>query len=227
MVSGIYVIKNIKTKQILIGQSVDIFRRFKQHKRALKRGAHWNPFLQNSYNKYGESLFSFEILEEFPDDTPFLREVLADTEEYYIATYNTFKNKNHYNLSSGGDSPCISDETKEKISQAMMGEKNHNYGKKLSEETRKKMSNSRRGKNHHMYNKKTPEEVKKKIGLSNSKLKNTSGYYRVYKHKRTGNRKDRWVYQYYDKEKRVAITSVDIDKLKKKVLDKGLEWIEY
>ncbi|MBO5180204.1 MAG: GIY-YIG nuclease family protein [Clostridia bacterium] len=228
MTAGIYIIKNVKTGQMLIGQSIDISRRFNQHKRSLEKGNHWNPFLQNSYNKYGKDCFSFKVLEEFLDDTPFLKEVLSDSEMYYILAYNIFNNKKHYNLTSGGETPRISEETKKRISEKMMGKKNHNYGKKLSVETRKKMSKSTKGKNHPMYNKKTPQKVKKKISLTCSKIRNTSGYYRVYKHKRKGNRKDRWVYQYYDEKtnKRISITSIDINKLKEKVIEKGLEWIE-
>ena len=121
MTAGIYIIKNVKTGQMLIGQSIDISRRFNQHKRSLEKGNHWNPFLQNSYNKYGKDCFSFKVLEEFLDDTPFLKEVLSDSEMYYILAYNIFNNKKHYNLTSGGETPRISEETKKRISEKMMG----------------------------------------------------------------------------------------------------------
>ena len=38
IIQGIYKIENTKTKKIYIGQSKDIYGRFKQHKRELNRG---------------------------------------------------------------------------------------------------------------------------------------------------------------------------------------------
>jgi group I intron endonuclease len=62
-----------------------------------------------------------------------------------------------------------------------------------------------------------------------SKAKNTSGYFRVYKHYDNNIKQGfRWAYQYHDKNgKRKGITSTDIKKLEKKVKEKGLPWIEY
>ena len=45
-----------------IGQSININRRFSQHKRDLKKGTHTNNRLQNCYNKYGEPVL--EVLQE-------------------------------------------------------------------------------------------------------------------------------------------------------------------
>ena len=105
-------------------------------------------------------------------------------------------------------------ETREKISKA-------NTGKKRSEETRKKMRE-----NHARYwkGKKFSDEVKVKMSESN----NTTGYYRVYIHKNSKLKQGfSYVYQYYDDDgKRRNLSSVSIDKLKEKVLAKGLEWIE-
>lgn len=62
--------------------------------------------------------------------------------------------------------------------------------------------------------------------LKMSKSKNSSGYFRVHKEKSPQcNQGFLWKYQYYDEnKKRKSLQSVDIDKLKEKVLAKGLEW---
>ena len=61
-----------------------------------------------------------------------------------------------------------------------------------------------------------------------SKLNNTSGFFRVYK-KKSNTCKQRfiWSYQYRENGKLKSIQSTKIDKLKEKVLNKGLEWIDF
>ena len=67
------------------------------------------------------------------------------------------------------------------------------------------------------------DETKKKISKSKS---NTSGYFRVNKHKTSQCKQGFfWRYRYYDEYgKRREIVSVDIQKLEKKVKDRNLEW---
>ena len=59
-----------------------------------------------------------------------------------------------------------------------------------------------------------------------SKYRNTTGFFRVSKQKDSCCKQGfKWKYQYIDENgKQKAIYSVDIDKLKEKVLAKGLEW---
>jgi len=95
-------------------------------------------------------------------------------------------------------------------------------GVHLSDEHKRSISESKKG--HEVTT-----ETKLKISKELSKHQNTNGYFRVYLYKST-NCKQGFIYryQYYDENgKRKAIQSVDIDKLKEKVLAKGLEWIEY
>ena len=70
---------------------------------------------------------------------------------------------------------------------------------------------------------------KSKISKTTSKSKNTTGYYRVQKHKKKECKQGFiYKYRYFDENnKRKSISSVSIDKLKEKVLAKGLEWIEF
>ena len=116
----------------------------------------------------------------------------------------------------------------------------HNTGRVYSEETRRKMSESLSGENHPNWGKPRSEETKQKIRESNlgkkhsketmmnmSKFHNKTGYYRVSKRK-TSHAKQGflWTYTYRGEKGQRHITSVDINKLKEKVLEKGLEWIE-
>ena len=82
------------------------------------------------------------------------------------------------------------------------------------------------GENNHMYGKHRSETVKKRISHANSEKNSTTGLYRVYKHKIKNHEQGfNWRYNYCDENgKRRSLNSLDLDKLKEKVLDKGLEW---
>jgi len=62
--SGIYRIRNIVNNKIYIGSAINFNTRWGQHRRLLRRGKHFNSYLQNSWNKYKEDNFIFEIIEE-------------------------------------------------------------------------------------------------------------------------------------------------------------------
>lgn len=115
---GIYKITNKINGKIYVGQSIDIQRRFWQHKNELNKGTHHSEHLQNSWNKYGEQAFSFEIIEECT-----LKEI-DKKEEFWISKFNTCDTKLGYNLKPGGNSCCgftMSEEACRKISKALTG----------------------------------------------------------------------------------------------------------
>ena len=90
----------------------------------------------NAIRKYGEENFKWEIIEEC--NTKYELDL---AEEWYIRKYRTFKdysNCNGYNLTMGGDGNIPSKETKKKMSQNMIGKKNHQYGKKWSKEKKRR-----------------------------------------------------------------------------------------
>lgn len=62
-IAAIYQIVNTKTGDNYIGSSHNINERFWQHLWDLRRNKHFNPALQKHYNKYGEEVFRFEILQ--------------------------------------------------------------------------------------------------------------------------------------------------------------------
>lgn len=110
------------------------------------------------------------------------------------------------------------------------GENHPMYGKHHKPETIQKIKENHAdttGENNGMYGKKHKIESRTLL----SKNYNTTGYYRVQKHKEKSCKQGFiWRYVYTDPnnwEKRKTICSVDINKLKEKVLAKGLEWIEF
>lgn len=82
--TGIYKITCLVTNEVYVGQSTAIARRWATHKRELKKGIHYNKHLQRAYNKYGESNFTYEILEQCPKDK------LNEREKFYIKMFNSF-----------------------------------------------------------------------------------------------------------------------------------------
>ena len=92
------------------------------------------------------------------------------------------------------------------------------HGKKHTHEAKLKISRAHKG-----------EPKSKQHCLNLSKARSNTGYYRVGIWK-TDRLKQGWCYRYQytdENNKTQSICSIDIEKLKKKVLDKGLEWIEY
>jgi group I intron endonuclease len=91
MTSGIYMITCIENKKIYIGSSVNLTRRFSEHKRFLKKNDHYNSYLQNSWNLYGEESFVFSIIEKTK------LEELMSREQYWIDKSKCFDQKVGFN----------------------------------------------------------------------------------------------------------------------------------
>lgn len=96
-VCGIYKIENLINAKKYIGQSTDIQRRFKEHKRPYKLV---NPTkeLYIAFNEFGIENFSFEIIEECE------KEKLNEREQYWIKYYDSLNNG--YNMSITGNLQC-------------------------------------------------------------------------------------------------------------------------
>lgn len=92
--SGIYKITNDRTGETYIGQSKNIERRIKDHKKELRQGTHHNKGMQSDYLK-GDT-FTSTILEKTSSD----RQTLHQKEEKYISQYDTFNQG--YNQTPGG-----------------------------------------------------------------------------------------------------------------------------
>ena len=109
MTTGIYKIENIVNGKVYIGQSVDIERRWREHK---KRKT--NDFFHNALRKHPEH-FKFSVLLTGP------REMLDTWERDMIALYDCIY-PSGYNFTNGGVSNTeISDETRRKLSESHKG----------------------------------------------------------------------------------------------------------
>lgn len=109
VICGIYKIENKINGKVYIGQSIDVYKRWKQHTCELNKGSHHNVLLQNSWNKYGEDNFIFKLLKTCE------RVELDYFEECLVKEYDSFNSG--FNLNSGGKSfREISDETRKKLS---------------------------------------------------------------------------------------------------------------
>lgn len=133
MKSGIYCIKNILNNKLYVGSSTRIYDRFYRHKKDLQSNTHCNRYLQNSWNKYGEGGFKFEVIEECS------KENLIEREQYWLDFYK--ENGKVYNVRLKVESNRglkHSAEHNRKIGDA-------NRGKKISDEQKKKVSDSLKG----------------------------------------------------------------------------------
>lgn len=112
-VSGIYKIKNKVNDKIYIGQSVNIYKRWCDHRYYLNSNSHQNIHLQRAWNKYGKDSFEFSVIEEC------LNLELDKREECYISFYNSNDFKLGYNQTTGGENFVVTQEKKNNQIEAM------------------------------------------------------------------------------------------------------------
>jgi len=149
---GIYKITNKINGKVYIGQSWDIERRWKEHKKKDRK-----KHLYSAFQKYGMENFCFEVIKELRE-TPLTQILLDEYEIFYIKQFDSFNAEKGYNKTTGGSSGKRSEEFKILMSNKMKGNKN-NLGNKRSKETKALQSKKRVGI-------KLTEEHKKNIGLS-------------------------------------------------------------
>jgi len=130
--SGIYCWKHIKSGKRYIGQAINVLKRMSSHRTRLRGKYHDNEYFQRAWSKYGESAFKFSVIEFCP------QEMLSWKEEEWISKYQTTKSKFGYNLTTGGENPKHSDETKRIIAIC-------STGRKHSKDACQKISKARKG----------------------------------------------------------------------------------
>jgi len=119
--TGIYKITNLLNGLVYVGQSINIDKRWMNHKNNgfNPNSKDYNIPLYQDFRKYGLEHFAFEVIEEC------LQEELNDKEQYWIEYYNSFFNG--YNESVGGTVHCrYSGISKEKIIGVIMDLKTTN-----------------------------------------------------------------------------------------------------
>lgn len=165
MDSGIYVITNEITKKFYIGSAKNLKKRKYGHFYSLRRNTHDNSLLQNAFNKYGEKIFQFNVLEYCESDK------LIEREQFYIDYFQSYKREIGYNLSPTANSTLgfkFSADSKLKMSIAKKGLKSR-LGKNHSIETKEKIGRANKGKSHPQS-----EETKRKISKGNKGKKRTT-----------------------------------------------------
>ena len=122
------------------------------HLRGLRIGKHNNPYLQNLFDKYGETAYRIDIIEVCEKNN---NELLAQREIYWIDLFKTTDRNYGYNLRPGGFTCNPSEETRQKLRVANLGKKTPphvieklrqiNLGQKRSPEQKLKMSLAMKG----------------------------------------------------------------------------------
>lgn len=142
---GIYKITNKINGKSYIGKSINIERRFREHKYI---SSETNKNLVMAYKKYGKENFEFSILEECCE-----RE-LNEKEIYYISTL-----KPEYNRTTGGDGSSghiINEKTRE-----LLRKKGKEQWNKMSEEEKEKiLKHNLKTKKGHFVSEKTKEKLR-------------------------------------------------------------------
>lgn len=143
----IYRITNMANGKFYIGSAESFARREWQHKYYLKRNTHKNPHLQASWNKHGEEMFVFEVVEQIPDgedqlvwEDKWLRGCVGKPDCYNV---NTLATAPRLGLT-------LSEESKQQLSENRKGkhagEAHYRYGQTVSGEVRQKIGDTQRGK---------------------------------------------------------------------------------
>lgn len=89
---GIYVGECVVTNKRIVGSSKRVFGRIAGHIKLLRVDGHYNPYLQNSWNKYGEHNFDWNLLEICPEETQYIRE------QYWIEFLETHLEEFGFNI---------------------------------------------------------------------------------------------------------------------------------
>lgn len=157
MTCGIYAIVNIIDAKYYIGSSKDVEFRFKTHRARLNSKSHKNSYLQSAWDKYGEDIFKFVVIEICS------KIELLSVEQKWINNSKCYDRIYGYNLMTDPVRNEIGLEARMKISKALKGKpkskihianmraykRNHStkgvhksngwIGKKHSEETKNKI----------------------------------------------------------------------------------------
>lgn len=147
---GIYKITNLFDKKSYVGSSNNIERRFVEHTNRLRAGKHHSPYLQNAWNKRGENVFEFSIIEVISSAT-----LRIEREQFWIDTLRVADKRFGYNVCrAAGTVEGIkrSPETIEKMSAAAV--RRHQIygsptlGRKHSESTKAKIGAASHARHH-------------------------------------------------------------------------------
>lgn len=159
MNSGVYKILCKTTNKFYIGSSININKRFSDHRRHLKSNRHSNIKLQRTYNKYSENNFEFIIIEYVNVKN------LLKREQFYIDTL-----KPQFNLALSARAPMLNKKHSKKTIEKLKGRIPWNKGILRTKKEKQLMSVNRKIAAQKMSKK------QKQIWINNIKL-NPSKYW--------------------------------------------------
>lgn len=140
----IYCIEQKHTGKKYIGSSMNPKLRKRQHYADLRHNRHYNKYLQNSFNKYGEDNFEWIVIENVDNSELLVRE------KYWTELNNSTNRKYGFNIALDPLSPM--------------------KGRKASVKTKKLLSSKKQGEKHPLV--KINEETVKEIFLLHQEGKN-------------------------------------------------------
>ena len=142
-----------------IGQTIRNYeKRFKEHC-SLSNSC---IILEKAILKYGKDKMKFEILLIVDN------ELLNEYEIKFIDIYDTLEPKG-YNIRTGGIKAKHSKASCQRMREAKLGDKNHNFGKPRTDAAKLAISNAKSGEKHHFYGKEL--SIEHKLALSKSHKK--------------------------------------------------------
>ena len=134
----IYLIKNKVNGKCYVGQTIqkNVKNRWKAHRHST------DTILYNAFEKHGITNFEFSVISELPNDQLDEREITEIQERNTISP-------NGYNLEAGGNAnKNVHIESRSKMREAKLGEKNFNFGKPRTEETKTRIGLAHTGLTH-------------------------------------------------------------------------------
>jgi len=148
----IYKIINTVNGKFYVGSTTNTKERFRTHRNRLRSGRHHAKHLQAAWNKYGEQVFVFHVVQTVPDE-----ESLQAAEDVWLAEH---VGKDYcYNKSKYSDAPM----------RGVPREEHPNFGRPKTEEERQAISSTLKAfyaedvANHPRFGKRHTEEVKERI----------------------------------------------------------------
>lgn len=156
---GIYAIKNVLNDKCYIGSTIDLYRRRCEHISQLRNNKHKNRHLQFSWNKNGEDVFVFEVLEVIDD-----YDQLQTTEQRYLDDcVNKYNIREIAESNRGMKLSPRTEEQRKRMSEQRKGKTSSFKGKKHTEESLRKNRESHTGK------KQSQETIDKRVAKNTGK----------------------------------------------------------
>lgn len=159
MVGKVYCIENYVNNKKYIGKTtVDINKRFIQHIQSSFRDKESKTLLHKAIFKYGEDMFTINIVE---DNIPI--DELDRKEIFYILSYNSIS-PNGYNLTYGGEGGCWTEERKLVMSSYQIDKC------KFVEERKKRSEINKERYQDSLQRGKTAEHSKERVWINNKSI---------------------------------------------------------